>query len=95
MQQTWDSATPETGYKLHVEGDTLIKNGTNKDVDCYNNKVGIRGLSCPSTGRFLLKKTNEGRKRLRIHLFGDRTHSTPGVKEICDLVEHFTSKLYT
>jgi len=36
------SSTPETGYKLHVEGDTVIKNGTNKYVDCYNNKVGIR-----------------------------------------------------
>ncbi|ACO68583.1 predicted protein [Micromonas commoda] len=36
------TATPLTGYKLQVEGDTLIRNGTKKYLDCYNDKVGIR-----------------------------------------------------
>jgi len=36
------TATPDTGYKLQVEGDTKIKNGTSKYFDGANNKVGIR-----------------------------------------------------
>ena len=35
------SAIP-AGYKLIVEGDTKIQNGTNKYLDVANNKVGIR-----------------------------------------------------
>ena len=36
------TATPLTGYKLHVEGDTKIKNGIKKYLDCYNDKIGLR-----------------------------------------------------
>ena len=36
------TATPLTGYKFHVEGDSKFKNGTKKYLDCYNDKVGIR-----------------------------------------------------
>ena len=36
------TATPLTGYKFHVEGDTKIKNGSNNYLDCYNNNVGLR-----------------------------------------------------
>ena len=36
------TATPLMGYKFHVEGDTKIKNGIKKYLDCYNDKVGLR-----------------------------------------------------
>ena len=36
------TSSPDAGYKFQVEGDTKIKNGTSKYLDCYNNKVGIR-----------------------------------------------------